>query len=152
MSADHIFSFGVGTSCGDPGALIHDVQGAGRPPRPAAQTVTIEGVVVGDYQGTGPFSGYYVQEEDADADATRDLGGHLRVQHLDRRSASGDRVRVAGTRRRVQRPDPDRPVTQRARLRDRQRSVTPAIVTLPVAADRRLGAVRGHARRPRPAS
>ena len=33
------------------------------------QDVTIEGVVVGDYQGPGQFGGYYVQEEDADADA-----------------------------------------------------------------------------------
>ncbi len=34
-----------------------------------ATNVTIEGVVVGDYQGPGQFGGYYVQEEDAQADA-----------------------------------------------------------------------------------
>ena len=52
------------------GTVIED-----RPTRPAVLVTpaqigrTIEGVVVGDYQGPGQFSGFYVQEEDADADA-----------------------------------------------------------------------------------
>ena len=31
--------------------------------------MAIEGVVVGDYQGAGQFGGFFVQEEDAEADA-----------------------------------------------------------------------------------
>ena len=44
---------------------IHDIQGTGATtPLSGATNVTIEGVVVGDYQGAGQLSGYYVQEED----------------------------------------------------------------------------------------
>jgi predicted extracellular nuclease len=57
--------FGV---CGDPATRISAIQGSGAA---AALTgvQTIEGVVVGDYQGAGQFSGYFVQEEAADQDA-----------------------------------------------------------------------------------
>ena len=53
---------------------IHDVQGNGSASPMIGQTVTIEGIVVGDFQdgasGTnGDLNGFNVQEEDADADA-----------------------------------------------------------------------------------
>jgi len=53
---------------------IHDVQGNGSASPLVGQTVTIEGIVVGDFQdgasGTnGDLNGFNVQEEDADADA-----------------------------------------------------------------------------------
>ena len=72
MAADTAFSFTTAVTpvCGDPATAIHDIQGSGATtPLPGATNVTIEGVVVGDYQGAGQLSGYYVQEEDADADA-----------------------------------------------------------------------------------
>ncbi|MGH8926199.1 MAG: ExeM/NucH family extracellular endonuclease [Acidimicrobiia bacterium] len=47
---------------------IHAVQGSGgSTPIPNA-TVTIEGVVVGDFQQSGGLGGFYVQEEDPDQD------------------------------------------------------------------------------------
>ena len=55
--------------------LIHDLQGAGETSPLEGRTVTVEGVVVGDFQDDDgdPFGsdlgGFYVQEEDADADA-----------------------------------------------------------------------------------
>ena len=54
-----------------PGTLgIHDVQGSGSAtPIPPATPVTIEGVVVGDYQGANKLQGFFLEEEDADADA-----------------------------------------------------------------------------------
>ncbi|MGH3110918.1 MAG: lamin tail domain-containing protein, partial [Gaiellaceae bacterium] len=56
-------------ACGDPATLISAIQGAG----PASPVVgaqhTIEGVVVGDFQGMGGLNGFFVQEQDADADA-----------------------------------------------------------------------------------
>jgi predicted extracellular nuclease len=72
MPAD--FSFSVTSIdaqvCGDPATLIHDIQGNGLTSPLAGTTgVSIEGIVVGDFQGSGGLSGYYVQEEDADADA-----------------------------------------------------------------------------------
>jgi uncharacterized protein len=48
--------------------LIHDIQGNGLASPMVGETVTVEGIVVGDYQAGG-FKGFYVQEEDADADA-----------------------------------------------------------------------------------
>jgi predicted extracellular nuclease len=55
--------------CGDPATLIHEIQGSGpSTPMPGA-TADIEGVVVGDFQDTSTqLSGFFVQEEDADAD------------------------------------------------------------------------------------
>ncbi|WP_293066981.1 ExeM/NucH family extracellular endonuclease [Okeania sp. SIO2B3] len=53
---------------------IHEIQGSGTASPLEGQTVTIEAVVVGDYQdgasGTnGDLNGFFVQEEDSDADA-----------------------------------------------------------------------------------
>ncbi|NEP89472.1 MAG: ExeM/NucH family extracellular endonuclease [Okeania sp. SIO2C2] len=56
-----------------PSAFIHEIQGSGASSILDGQTVTIEAVVVGDYQdgasGTnGDLNGFFIQEEDADAD------------------------------------------------------------------------------------
>ena len=71
MAANHVFSFQtIGTfTCGDPAIPIHAVQGSGAATPMNGAVVTIEGVVVGDYQGPGEFNGYYLQEEAADVDA-----------------------------------------------------------------------------------
>lgn len=59
--------------CGDPATLIHDIQGSGAQSPIAGTRVVIEGVVVGDFQrGDGDsfdLGGFFVQEEDEDADA-----------------------------------------------------------------------------------
>ena len=72
MAADHVFTFQTEDVlvCGDPATRIHQIQGEHRRERRwPATPVTIEGVVVGDYQApTGEFGGYYVQEEDGDVD------------------------------------------------------------------------------------
>jgi uncharacterized protein len=48
---------------------IHDIQGSGSTFNSAfGGSQTIEGVVVGDFKGTTKLNGFYVQEEDADAD------------------------------------------------------------------------------------
>jgi predicted extracellular nuclease len=69
MAENHVFTFQIADvfACGNPATRIHEIQGTGAA---AAQTGlrTIEGVVVGDYQQPGGFSGYYVQEEAADQD------------------------------------------------------------------------------------
>jgi predicted extracellular nuclease len=54
--------------------LIHDIQGSGPASPLEGSAVTIEGIVVGDFQNNaqldnGDLRGFYVQEEDADADA-----------------------------------------------------------------------------------
>ncbi len=59
--------FGV---CGDEATFIHDVQGDGSS-SPIAGTpgIIIEGVVVGDFQQGDELLGFFLQEEDSDADA-----------------------------------------------------------------------------------
>ena len=55
--------------CGDPATFIHDIQGNGASSSEAGNTHVIEGVVVGDFQGTNELKGFFVQEEDGDVDA-----------------------------------------------------------------------------------
>ena len=61
--------------CTDPATLIHEVQGSGLVSPLEAQTVTVEGVVVGDFQAddgdafNSDLGGFYIQEEPGDADA-----------------------------------------------------------------------------------
>lgn len=72
MAADHAFSFTIldAATCGEASHLIHDVQGSGLTTPINGATVTVEGVVVGDYQGPSPaLRGFFLQEEDADTDA-----------------------------------------------------------------------------------
>ncbi len=49
--------------------LIHDIQGNAETPNFVGQVKAIRGVVVGDFQGAANLNGFFVQEEDADADA-----------------------------------------------------------------------------------
>jgi predicted extracellular nuclease len=56
--------------CGDLATFIHDIQGDGFVSPEVGNTHVIEGVVVGDFQDTSvELSGFFIQEEDADADA-----------------------------------------------------------------------------------
>jgi predicted extracellular nuclease len=101
--ANDTFS-GIGShsaSCGggSAGAFIHDVQGAGAGSPMLGQTATLEAVVVGDFQTANELKGYFIQEEDAQAD-TNPLtseglfvytGGSGVDVHV------GDLVRVTGT-------------------------------------------------------
>jgi predicted extracellular nuclease len=57
--------------CGRPATFIHEVQGSGlESPLSGTSGVVIEGVVVGDFQDTTTqLRGFFIQEEDSDADA-----------------------------------------------------------------------------------
>ncbi len=86
-------------ACGDPADHIHEVQAASAASPLAGSTRTIEGVVVGDFQGAAKLSGFFVQEEAADADADPLTSEALFVAEgpastLD--VGAGDRVRVTG--------------------------------------------------------
>ena len=90
MASDKVISFTTvdTTGCADPAFMIHDIQGNGAATPVPGRLLTIQAVVVGDYQGSGGLGGYYVQEEDADVDADpQHLRGHLRRRHGDRRRA-----------------------------------------------------------------
>src|SRR5919106_1232426 len=64
-------------ACGDPATFIHEVQGAEATSPLDGSVVVVEGVAVGDFQNNaeaddGNLNGFYVQEEDADADSSDD--------------------------------------------------------------------------------
>jgi uncharacterized protein len=48
--------------------LVHDIQGSGASSPLAGDVVIIEAIVVGDFQGSNQQSGFFVQEDDIDAD------------------------------------------------------------------------------------
>jgi hypothetical protein len=83
---------------------IHDVQGTGAASPLVGATVTVEGVVVGDFQDgagvNGDLNGFFVQEEDADADADPATSEGVFVADGNAPAvdvAIGDLVRVVGT-------------------------------------------------------
>ena len=102
MAADHDFTFTTAAAniCGNSADLIHDIQDNGTTSPVAGQVKTIEGIVVGDFQVTGTeFSGFFVQEEDADADTddTTSEGIFVYDNGFGVAVAPGDKVRVRGT-------------------------------------------------------
>ena len=55
-------------ACGDPATFIHAIQGDGASSPEVGNVHEIEGVVVGDFQTGDHLSGFFIQEEDTDAD------------------------------------------------------------------------------------
>jgi predicted extracellular nuclease len=102
MTGDFQFSFEVPLP--PPLLFIHDIQGNGDSSPYDGQVVVVEGVVTGDFQEgdadeQSNLRGFYVQEEDADADADPSTSEGIYVfdgsSPLD--VSVGDRVRVTGT-------------------------------------------------------
>ncbi len=107
MAADHVFSFTILTpSCGSPATLISAVQGSGEASPLVGSVVTVEGIVVGDFQDETPeppneLNGFFLQEEDADADGNAATSEGVFVfdgaNPTTADVAAGDKVRVTGT-------------------------------------------------------
>ena len=78
---------------------ISAIQGNGALSPLAGQTVTVEAVVVGDFQGSSGLAGFFLQEEDADADGNAATSEGLFVFQGSNTTAVnvGDVVRVTGT-------------------------------------------------------
>jgi uncharacterized protein len=74
--------------------LISQIQGSGTTATPG--TFTIEGIVVGDFQGTNQLGGFYLQEENSDADTNVLTSEGIFVNSLVAVNF-GDKVRVTGT-------------------------------------------------------
>lgn len=85
-------------ACGDPATLISAIQGSGSASPLLDATLSIEAVVIGDFQGSDRLRGFFVQEEDADGDADVNTSEGLFI--FDHQSGVdvqvGDRVRVKG--------------------------------------------------------
>jgi predicted extracellular nuclease len=120
--------------CGDPATSISAVQGSGAATPISGQIVTIEGVVVGDYQGAGQFGGYYVQEEDADHDGDPATSEGVFVFNTSASVSAGDVVRVTGRAGEFSGQTQLSNVTETAVCEPTGATVTAASMTLPVAA------------------
>jgi predicted extracellular nuclease len=124
--------------CGDPATPIHVIQGSGERTPESGQKHTIEGVVVADFQDRyTELGGFFVQEEDADADSdpltSEGIFVDSSLSQVD--VAVGDVVRVAGSA--FEKTSDGVSLTQLRRVSslvvcDSGASVTPAAVTLPV--------------------
>jgi predicted extracellular nuclease len=90
---------GLGTIVNDDLTRIHDVQGNGAATPIPGATVSVEGVVVANFQGSNKLSGFFLQEEDADADAdpATSEGIFIFCSSCPTAVAEGQRVRATGT-------------------------------------------------------
>jgi uncharacterized repeat protein (TIGR01451 family) len=89
---------GQGTIVNDDITRIHDVQGNGAATPIPGATATVEGIVTADFQGTN-IQGFFLQEEDADADAdpATSEGIFIFCSSCPTAVAEGQRVRATGS-------------------------------------------------------
>lgn len=90
---------GFGTIRNDDISRIHDVQGNGAATPVPGATVTVEGVVVGNFQGSNRLQGFFLQEEDGDVDAdpATSEGIFVFCGSCTTAVAEGQRVRATGS-------------------------------------------------------
>ncbi|MFN7209791.1 MAG: ExeM/NucH family extracellular endonuclease, partial [Aggregatilineales bacterium] len=86
-------------ACGDPFTAIYAVQGSGMTSPLVSTAVVTEGVVTGLFNGTGQFSGFFIQDLAGDGDPATSDGIFVFDNNnlLPSATAIGDRVRVSGT-------------------------------------------------------
>ena len=113
--------------------LIHEIQGAGAASPLDGAAVIVEAVVVGDFQGAGALRGFYLQEEDAqaDSDPLTSEGIFVFDSSFGVDVAIGDLVEVTGTVDEFNGSTQIGTVTS-VRVISEGDGVTPATVTLPV--------------------
>lgn len=86
------------SACGDPATLISAIQGTGSASPLEGTAVSVEAVVVGDFQGNDELRGFFLQEEDTDQDGDPLSSEGVFVFESSGIDVSiGDVVRVAGT-------------------------------------------------------
>ena len=94
MEADYFFTFDTIEACGDPFTAIYAIQGSGDISPLVGQTVTTEGVVVGDFQ-IGGKNGFFIQDETGDGDAATSDG--IFVYYSSAPDVQeGDKIRLTG--------------------------------------------------------
>ena len=82
--------------CGESATRIASIQGAGSASPFVGNNVTIEAIVVADFQNTNQLGGFFIQEEDADSDSNPATSEGIYIASTTP-VAAGDRVRVNGT-------------------------------------------------------
>lgn len=126
--------------------LISAIQGAAAKSPMQGEAVTVEAIVVGDFQGETELNGFYLQEEDTDADGAENTSEGLFVfdPNFAVDVAVGDRVQVSGTiTERFDTLTALESITNVVRLPSDGTLPTPAIVNFPIDAEAALEAVEG---------
>jgi predicted extracellular nuclease len=95
MLEDHVFTFDTIAACGDPFLAIYAIQGDGASSPLVGQTVTTEGVVVGDFQAGGK-NGFFIQDQTGDGDAATSDGIFIYYPGAPDVN-EGDKVRLTGS-------------------------------------------------------
>ncbi|RPJ28367.1 MAG: ExeM/NucH family extracellular endonuclease [Chloroflexi bacterium] len=95
MTADYTFSFTIeGPVCGQTFTPIYSIQGSGSAAA-ITGTVTTQGIVVGDFEGSTGAQGFYIQDATGDSNTATSDGIFVFTGSTDAVSA-GDLVRVTG--------------------------------------------------------
>jgi predicted extracellular nuclease len=124
-----------------PVTRIHAVQGSGAATPIPGATVTVEAIVTGSYQGSNQLRGFFLQEEDADADADPNTSEGIFVfcNTCPTPVVEGQRVRVTGV---VSEFNDMTQITASTAgsvvvtdSGNNLAQVTPAVVSLPIAGD-----------------
>jgi predicted extracellular nuclease len=87
----------LNSTCGAPATPIDAVQGPGATSPLVGQVVDIEGIVVGDFQGSSMLSGFYLEEPAATQDGNPLTSEGIFVFGSSLAVNAGDRVRIRGT-------------------------------------------------------
>ncbi|MGZ2748805.1 ExeM/NucH family extracellular endonuclease [Burkholderia stagnalis] len=121
----------VSPTCGGSATPIAEIQGPGAPSPLAGQTVSIEAVVTADFGGTDGFSGFFVQQADAQRRNQPGVSEGLFVYAPKARAKAGDLVHVTG---KVDEKYGQTQLTLSGGIAvcANGQSVTPATLTLPV--------------------
>lgn len=82
--------------CGEAATRVAAIQGSGAASASVGNNLSIEAIVVADFQNTTQLGGFFVQEEDADSDGNIATSEGIYVVST-APVAVGDRVRVTGT-------------------------------------------------------
>jgi hypothetical protein len=77
--------------------FIHNVQGNGAATPLEGRQVTIEGIVVGDFQESHQLKGFFIQEEDTDTDDDPETSEGIFVYNTSFVVNKGDKVQLTGT-------------------------------------------------------
>jgi len=83
--------------CGEAATMIWEVQGSGAASPLVGESHVVEGVVVGDFQGPGQLGGYFLQEEDAEADGDPATSDGIFIFDTGLDVSADEVVRVQGT-------------------------------------------------------
>jgi uncharacterized protein len=86
----------LNSTCGAQATAIHSVQGSGARSPLVGQTVDVEGIVVGAFQGSTRLNGFYLEEPGATQDGLQETSEGIFVFTGTPAVNSGDRVRIRG--------------------------------------------------------